>query len=56
MFNSFPAVMNSVSESAEIALGFTNAAIKRTYEAGTDTRLGVNFEQGIGDYIKVLGG
>lgn len=46
----------SISESAEIALGFTNAAIKRTYEAGTDTRLGVNFEQGIGDYIKVLGG
>ncbi len=46
----------SISESAEIALGFTNSAIKRTYEAGTDTRLGVNFEQGIPDYIKKLGG
>lgn len=46
----------SISESAEIALEFTNAAIGRTYEAGTDTRLGVNFEQGIADYIKKLGG
>lgn len=40
--------------SAEIALGFTCNAIKRTYEAGTDTRLGVNFEQGLGEYIKNL--
>lgn len=46
----------SIFESAEIALEFTNSAIKRTYEAGTDTRLGVNFEQGIADYIKMLGG
>ncbi len=46
----------SIFESAEIALGFTCSAIKRTYEAGTDTRLGVNFEQGISDYIKALGG
>ena len=46
----------SISESAEIALDFTNAAIKRTYEAVTDTRFGVNFEQGIADYIKKLGG
>lgn len=46
----------SISESAEIALEFTNSAIKRTYEAGTDTRFGVNFEQGIADYIKRLGG
>lgn len=46
----------SIFESAEIALEFTNDAIKRTYEAGTDTRLGVNFEQGIPDYIKRLGG
>ena len=46
----------SISESAEIALEFTNSAIKRTYEAGTDTRLGVNFERGIPDYIRRLGG
>lgn len=46
----------SIYESAEIALEFTCSAIRRTYEAGTDTRLGVNFEQGIADYIKALGG
>ncbi|MBQ8762544.1 MAG: pyridoxamine kinase [Clostridia bacterium] len=46
----------SIFESAEIALDFTCASIKRTFEAGTDTRLGVNFEQGIADYIKTLGG
>lgn len=46
----------SIFESAEIALEFTNSAIERTFEAGTDTRLGVNFEQGIADYIKRLGG
>ncbi len=45
-----------VFESAEIALNFTCAAIRRTYEAQTDTRLGVNFEQGLGDYINSLGG
>ena len=46
----------SIYESAEIALEFTNSAIERTFEAGTDTRFGVNFEQGIADYIKRLGG
>lgn len=46
----------SIYESAEIALNFTCSAIKRTFEAQTDTRLGVNFEQGISDYIKSLGG
>ena len=46
----------SIYESAEIALRFTCNSIKRTYEAKTDTRLGVNFEQGIADYIKSLGG
>lgn len=45
-----------ISESTEIALDFTCGAVKRTFEAGTDTRLGVNFEQGIGEYIKVLEG
>ncbi len=46
----------NIFESAEIALDFTCAAIKRTYEVQTDTRLGVRFEQGLGDYIKILGG
>lgn len=45
----------SIFEGAEIALDFTCASIKRTYEAGTDTRLGVNFEQGIKDFINRLG-
>ncbi|MBQ2973401.1 MAG: pyridoxamine kinase [Clostridia bacterium] len=45
----------SIFESAEIALDFTCGAIKRTFEAGTDTRLGVNFEQGLGEYIKRIG-
>lgn len=46
----------NISDSADIALDFTCAAIRRTHDARTDTRLGVNFEQGIGDYIKKLGG
>ncbi len=46
----------SIFESAEIALEFTGSSIGRTYKSGTDTRLGVNFEQGIADYIKSLGG
>lgn len=46
----------NIFESADIALDFTCAAIRRTHDAKTDTRFGVNFEQGIGDYIKNLGG
>ena len=46
----------NIFESAEIALDYTCTAIRRTYEAQTDTRLGVRFEQGLGDYIKKLGG
>lgn len=46
----------SIYESAEIALDFTYSAIRRTYLAGTDTRLGVNFEQGLMNYIKNLEG
>ena len=45
-----------IFRSTEIALDFTCKAVKRTFEAGTDTRLGVNFEQGISDYIKILEG
>ncbi len=46
----------SIFESAEIALEFTCESIGRTYKAGTDTRLGVNFEQGLGEYIRKIGG
>ncbi|MBQ4625871.1 MAG: pyridoxamine kinase [Clostridia bacterium] len=45
-----------IFESTKIALEFTCKAVKRTFESGTDTRLGVNFEQGIGEYIKILEG
>ncbi|MEE1138295.1 MAG: pyridoxamine kinase [Acutalibacteraceae bacterium] len=45
-----------IFESAKLALEFTCDAIRRTYEAQTDTRLGVNFEQGLGGLIKNLGG
>lgn len=45
-----------IFESADIALRFTCNAIRRTYFTKTDTRLGVNFEQGLSDYIKSLGG
>ena len=43
-----------IFKSAETALEFTCSAIKRTFLAGTDTRLGVDFEQGIGEYIRKL--
>lgn len=46
----------SIFESAKIALDFTCASIGRTFKAATDTRLGVNFEQGLGEYIKQIGG
>ena len=46
----------NIFESADIALDFTCAAIGRTFKSKTDTRFGVNFEQGLGDYIKKLGG
>lgn len=39
---------------AQIAAEFTSAAIKRTKEAGTDVRFGVNFEAGLGEFIRAL--
>lgn len=44
----------NIFESAEIALDFVCSAIHRTYEAQTDTRLGVDFEHGLKDYILKL--
>ncbi len=46
----------TIYESAKIALDFTCGAIKRTFEAQTDSRLGVNFEQGLIEYMKSIGG
>ncbi len=46
----------NIFESSQIALKFTCEAIGRTYKAKTDTRLGVNFEYGLANYIKCLGG
>lgn len=39
---------------AEIAVNFTTESIKRTAEAKTDIRFGVNFEESIPNYIKNL--
>ncbi len=51
------AVLNgkSLSEANKIAVNFTENAIIRTKNAGTDTRFGVNFEEGISDLLKELG-
>ena len=40
---------------AQIAADFTAGSIRRTHEAGTDVRFGVNFEAGLPDYIHSLG-
>ena len=47
----------SLRDSVRIAVDFTVAAIRRTYESGADVRYGVDFEQGLGRYqeeIRVL--
>ncbi|MDR1356526.1 MAG: pyridoxamine kinase [Tannerellaceae bacterium] len=44
----------SLIESAGIAVRYTAGSIRRTYEAGTDIRFGVNFEQGVPDLLKDL--
>jgi len=50
------AVMNnfSLNEAAEIAVRFTASAIRKTAEAGTDIRFGVNFEQTIPEFLRDL--
>lgn len=42
----------SLSESAGIAVRYTAGSIRRTFEAGTDVRFGVNFEQGFPSLLK----
>lgn len=44
----------TLSDSAAAATDFTQAAIRRTREAGTDTRFGVNFEDGLPTLAKEL--
>lgn len=50
------ALMNSKSlkESIRIAVDLTAGSIRRTKDAGTDIRFGVNFEQGLARYIDDL--
>lgn len=44
-----------LAKAARVAVDFTTLSIRRTREAGTDVRYGVNFEQGIPQFIKDLG-
>lgn len=44
----------SLIESATIAVNFTTESIRRTYNAKTDYRFGVNFEQSFPDFLKEL--
>ncbi len=45
----------TLAEATRIAVNFTEDSIIRTKNAGTDTRYGVNFEQGLPDYVRTLG-
>lgn len=44
-----------LEQSAQTAADFTAGSIRRTREAGTDVRFGVNFEAGLPEYIGRLG-
>ncbi|MDR0865770.1 MAG: pyridoxamine kinase [Candidatus Symbiothrix sp.] len=50
------AILNDfrLNEAAAIAVRFTTSAIKKTAEAGTDIRYGVNFEQSIPEFLRDL--
>ena len=39
-----------IKPAVDIALDLTVGSIKRTYAAQTDTRFGLDFEHGLGDY------
>lgn len=45
----------SLSESCDIAVNLTCSSIRRTKEAETDIRFGVDFERGLPEYIKEIG-
>jgi len=49
ILNDFP-----LNEAAAIAVRFTVSAIRKTAQAGTDIRFGVNFEQTIPEFLKDL--
>lgn len=51
------ALMNGLPllKSAQTAVDFTAGSIRRTHDAGTDVRFGVNFEAGLPGYIRSLG-
>lgn len=51
------ALMNGLPlpKAAQIAVDFTAGCIRRTFEAKTDVRFGVNFEAGIPHYVEDLG-
>jgi len=49
LLNGFP-----LNESAAIAVRFTVSAIRKTAQAGTDIRFGVNFEQTIPEFLRDL--
>ena len=44
-----------LGQAMQIAVDYTQGRIARTWAAGTDPRLGVNFEAGIPGFIKALG-
>lgn len=46
----------TLQDSVQLAVDFTCASIRRTRQAGTDVRFGVNFEAGIYDFIKAVRG
>lgn len=50
------AILNNfnLNDSAQIAVDFTTESIRRTAEAKTDIRFGVNFEQSIPNFLKAL--
>ncbi|MDR3262025.1 MAG: pyridoxamine kinase [Tannerella sp.] len=43
-----------LTAATRIAVNFTVASIRRTFEAQTDIRFGVNFEQGVPEFLKEL--
>lgn len=43
-----------LQDSVRIAVDFTVSSIKRTHESKADVRYGVDFELGIGDYVKQI--
>ena len=58
MFSSalLAAILNdkSLGAAIEVAVDFTVGSIRRTKEAGTDVKYGVDFENGLGAFIESL--